>query len=281
MKRSISLLIVLILLFTCGCASGTNMEDQTISVIQGNSRSGLMHCFNSMMTLADIDSEGNFSYRSTGKTTDDSEQMLTSVASEQNSIGYTLFSRLDDTVKAIKVNEVEPSKKNVENGTYMFIAPVNVITSPENENAVVRDFKSWIFSSFGTDIIKEYGIFPLMTDASPFESKNVAGELKIITSSSWTPLVNKLVDEYEKVNTTCVVTVTEYDSQTAISFLTDGAANFAFITRELFESENAKGLENKNLAYDGVAVIVNKKNSIKDMTQKDLISVFSGERTKW
>ncbi len=288
MKKIFAIFLSLTIILLCGCevkqsentSSTPNTSSKTISVIQGQKRSGLMHCFNTIMTLANIDEAGNFSYTSKGIDKDNTNAIINAVASDKNAIGYTLLCRTNDTVKTISIDDVKPTKKSIENGTYPYIVPFNVITSPKNENPVAKDFVSWVFSASAASIVKEYGAFPI-ADGTEYTFSGASGTIKVITSSSWAPLVNKLVDEYKKINTSCTASVTEYDSETGVLFMTDGSADVSFITRELFETENAKGAEAMGLAYDGLVMIVNKKNSTKDLSQADLISIYSGAKTEW
>ena len=49
----------------------------------------------------------------------------------------------------------------------------------------------------------------------------------------------------------------------------------------LQDSETQAGLTSKAIALDGIAIVVNTKNSISDMTVDQIKSVYTGETTKW
>ena len=52
-------------------------------------------------------------------------------------------------------------------------------------------------------------------------------------------------------------------------------------SRELKDSEKSAGLTSQAIALDGIAVVVNAKNSISDMTIDQIKSVYTGETTEW
>ncbi|KXT73847.1 Phosphate ABC transporter, periplasmic phosphate-binding protein PstS [Streptococcus gallolyticus] len=52
-------------------------------------------------------------------------------------------------------------------------------------------------------------------------------------------------------------------------------------SRELEDSEIAQGVNSTVIAMDGIAVIVNKNNTIDNLTSEQVKSIFSGEITTW
>ena len=52
-------------------------------------------------------------------------------------------------------------------------------------------------------------------------------------------------------------------------------------SRELKDSEIEAGLQGQEIALDGIAVIVNNKNSLSDITTDQVKDIYTGEITEW
>ena len=52
-------------------------------------------------------------------------------------------------------------------------------------------------------------------------------------------------------------------------------------SRELKDSETAKGVTATKIAMDGIAVIVNKDNSFSELTSDQIRKIYTGETTQW
>ncbi|MDA7848212.1 substrate-binding domain-containing protein [Sulfurospirillum sp.] len=70
-------------------------------------------------------------------------------------------------------------------------------------------------------------------------------------------------------------------SGSGIKALLSGKTSLAGISRNIKDKERAKELRFFIIAYDAIGVVVNNKNSIKDLTKKQLKKIFSGEITNW
>ena len=55
--------------------------------------------------------------------------VMTSVAAEEGAIGYISLGSLNETVKGIAVDGVEPTVENVKNGSYTIARPFNIVTN--------------------------------------------------------------------------------------------------------------------------------------------------------
>ena len=61
----------------------------------------------------------------------------------------------------------------------------------------------------------------------------------------------------------------------------DGTVDIGMASRELKDSEKSKGLKGTKIAIDGIAVIVNKDNSLDSITSEQVKSIFTGKVTDW
>lgn len=78
----------------------------------------------------------------------------TAVSSDPNAIGYISMGSMDQSVKAVKVDDVEANEENVLNGTYKIARPFNFLTKGE-QSEVVKAFVEWILSSEGQETVSE------------------------------------------------------------------------------------------------------------------------------
>jgi phosphate transport system substrate-binding protein len=106
------------------------------------------------------------------------------------------------------------------------------------------------------------------------------GTLKITGSTSVQPLAQELVDAFKKKNPDVQITVAGGGSSVGIKDVTDGKVNIGQSSRYL-KPEEAKNLKAYVIANDGVAVVVNPQNSIKDITTEQVKKIFKGEITNW
>lgn len=64
-------------------------------------------------------------------------------------------------IKALKLNGIEPSSKNLSNGTYPLSRHLSFIYREENLPEGARDFFTFVFSDEGRNILKSNGYIPL------------------------------------------------------------------------------------------------------------------------
>ncbi len=69
-------------------------------------------------------------------------------------------------------------------------------------------------------------------------------------------------------------------SQKGMDLLSNGLIDIAMVSRDLKEEEKQK-YNFITLAYDGVAIIVNKENSIKGISTNQLRDIYSGKTQNW
>ena len=68
--------------------------------------------------------------------TNSTSVMMTTVAGDENAIGYISLGSLDDTVKAVKIDGVEATVDNVSNDSYKIARPFNILTSFRSRDAI-------------------------------------------------------------------------------------------------------------------------------------------------
>jgi phosphate transport system substrate-binding protein len=87
----------------------------------------------------------------------------------------------------------------------------------------------------------------------------------------------------EAFNADCNASATaEYTGSGAgIEAVTAGTVDIGNASRALKEEEKSAGLAENIVAIDGIAVVVDKENTVTDLTKDQLISIYKGEVTNW
>ena len=276
MKR-IVLTVTILALFITGCATGGGNEIVVVSREEG---SGTRGAFIELFGIEEKDSNGNKVDKTTDEATvvNSTSVVMTTVAGNKNSIGYISLGSLNDTVKAVKVDGVEPTVENIKNNTYKVFRPFNIATR-DDISELAQDFISFILSSDGQKVVEENG-YIAASEKGPYSSTKPSGKIVIAGSSSVTPLMEKLKEAYLKVNTNAEIEIQASDSTTGMKLAMEGTCDIGMASRELKESE-LKSLKPTVIAMDGLAVIVNKENPVSNLTSDQIKGIFKGEITSW
>lgn len=289
MKKFISAALVLAMSLTMLTGCGQKAEDgakesnadDTITVISREDGSGTRGAF---IELFGIQEEENG--EKVDKTTDEASitnstsVMMSSVANDVNGIGYISLGSLNDTVKAVKIDGAEASVDNVKAGNYKIVRPFNIVLG-KKANDAANDFISYIMSSEGQQIIKDNGYISIDDAAPAYAATDATGKIVVGGSSSVSPVMEKLIEAYGKVNSNVKVELQTTDSTTGVSSTVDGSYDIGMASRELKDDETAQGVEAKTIAQDGIAVVVNNENSVDELSSEQVKSIFTGETTSW
>ena len=277
-----------------GCGSNDTAADTTtetaadtaaagaISVLSREDGSGTRGAFVELFGIEEKDADGNKVDMTTedAKITNSTSVMMTTVAGDVNSLGYISLGSLNDTVTAVKIDGVEATADNVSNGTYKIARPFNIATKGEDLSDAAQDFVNYILSKDGQQIITDNGYISV-GEGKEFTSNNASGKLVIAGSSSVTPVMEKLVEAYGKVNANVEIEVQESDSSTGMQSTIDGLCDIGMASRELKDSETEAGLVATEIAKDGIAVIVNNESGITDLTSDQVKQIYTGEILTW
>lgn len=262
-------------------AGSNSPKSQTISVVSREDGSGTRGAFIELFGIEEKDSSG----KKVDKTTDDAtitnstEVMMTTVAGDEAAIGYTSLGALNSSIKALKVDGAEATAANVKSGTYKISRPFNIATKG-NVSDVAQDFINYILSADGQKIVEDKGYIS-EGNKGAFTSNGASGKIVIAGSSSVTPVMEKLAEAYQKVNTGAKIELQESDSTTGMTAAAEGTCDIGMASRELKDSERSAGLTSQSIAIDGIAVIVNNNNSLSNITSEQVKSIFTGETTDW
>ncbi len=278
-----------------GCGSSNSTSETTeegsnttaavvsgvIDVVSREDGSGTRGAFIELFGIETKDADGNKTDRTTADAiiANQTEVMMQNVAGDKNAIGYASLGSVDDSIKVLSIDGAEASTENVLNGSYQISRPFNIATKGELSDAA-QDFVNYILSAEGQKVINDNGYIQIDDKAEAFKSNGATGEITVAGSSSVTPVMEKLKEAYEAVNSGVSITIQESDSTTGMTSTMEGVCDIGMASRDLSEEEAAE-LTPVKIALDGIAVIVNPENALDDLSTEQVCSIFTGEITDW
>ncbi len=212
--------------------------------------------------------------------TNSTSVMLTTVADNEYAIGYVSLGSLDDSVKAVKIDGAEATAENVKSGTYKVSRPFNIAVKEGLDNEVAKDFINFIMSEEGQSVVEE-NHYIAIDDVKPFEGTSPSGKAVIGGSSSVSPVMEKLIEAYNKLNPGAELELQTTDSTTGMTSAVDGSYDIGMASRELKDTELSEGLQATVIATDGIAVIMNKNSSVDNLSSEQVKSIYTGEALTW
>ena len=296
MKKILSIVLALMLVSVAAVAEGE------ITVLTREDGSGTLSAFTELFGIEEMVPEAII--------TNSTAVMMTTVQGNPDAIGYISLGSLNETVKALTIDGVEPSVDTILSGEYTVSRPFNIATGAE-VSEVAQDFINFILSEQGQAVILENGYIPVVTDeaatdeaaaeetteeateetteetteeaaaVTPYASNMAEGNVVVSGSSSVTPVMEKLIEAYATVNPNATVELQQSDSTTGMNNAMNGVCDIGMASRALKDSELEAGLVPTTIAMDGIAVIVNNENTLTGMTSEQVTKVFTGEITNW
>jgi phosphate transport system substrate-binding protein len=108
----------------------------------------------------------------------------------------------------------------------------------------------------------------------------LSGTITEAGSTTVQPLAEKFAAAFMKANPKVTVTIQGGGTGVGIKSAQDGTVDIGAASREL-NAEEAKTLTPWVLARDGIAIIVNPKNTLSGLTRLQVRSIFAGNVTNW
>ena len=252
---------------------------KTISVVTREEGSGTRDAFTELTGVLVKDGDNKTDNTTTSAVTINStEAVITNVKDNEAAIGYISLGSLNDTVKALKIGGVEATADNVKSGDYAISRPFNIAYKGELSD-VAQDFVDYIMSSDGQKIVSDNGYVTVSENAA-YSGKKPSGKISVAGSSSVSPVMEKLAEAYQKVNTNAKVEIQTSDSSAGMQSAMGGTCDIGMASRDLKDEEKS-ALKVETIAKDGIAVIVNNANTCDDLTLDQVKSIYTGETTVW
>lgn len=286
MKKSLKKCLGAVLLMAAGAgsccfAAGKWNKRSQINVISREDGSGTRGAFIEIFGIEKKNAEGKKIDYTTEEAaiTNSTAVMLSSVAGDKYAIGYVSLGSLNNSVKALQIDGAEASVENINNGSYKISRPFNIAVK-DNLSAVATDFVNYILSDEGQNVIAANKYIKVKTPGS-FQTKAPKGKVVVAGSSSVSPVMEKLIEAYKKINPNATLELQTSDSTTGVTNAINGTCDIGMASRSLKSSEKEKGVNEVTIAIDGIAVIVNQENPTVGLTKAQVESIFTGKVEKW
>ncbi len=250
-------------------------QNNTITVVSREDGSGTRGAFTELMG---IDKDGTDRTYAKAEISNSTSVVISTVAGNKNAIGYISLGSLNDSVKAVKVDNVEATVVNVKNGSYKISRPFIIATKDEISD-LAADFIKFILSDDGQAIVSEKYI--TIGGNGAYTASGLSGKVTLAGSTSVSPLMDELTAAYKALNPDVTIEIQQSGSGAGIQSAIEGVCDIGMSSRELKDSEKEAGLTPTVMALDGIAVIVNKDNSVDALSSEQIQSIYVGETTSW
>lgn len=262
-------------------AAGEWDSSNDITIVSREDGSGTRGAFIELFGIEEeVDGEKVDMTTEEAQITNSTSVMMTTVAGDDYAIGYVSLGSLDDSVKAVKIDGAEATAENVKDGTYKVSRPFNIATKSDLDNEVAQDFINFIMSEDGQAVVEDNG-YIAVDDTEAFESAQPSGKCVVGGSSSVSPVMEKLIEAYKAVNPNAEIELQTSDSTTGMTSTVDGSYDIGMASRELKDTEIEQGLVSTVIATDGIAVVVNKNNTIDELSSEQVKAIYTGEALTW
>ena len=115
---------------------------------------------------------------------------------------------------------------------------------------------------------------------TPKDNGQVSGTVSTDGSTSMEKVIGFLSEAYMEENSAVKVTYNPTGSGSGIKAVQAGSCDIGLASRDL-KPEEATEFKGTVVAIDGIAMIVNKENPVKDLTIEQIAALYKGEITNW
>ena len=110
---------------------------------------------------------------------------------------------------------------------------------------------------------------------------DLSGTISMSGSTSMEEMVTALSEAFREANPDVQVNSEFVGSGAGIEAVTAGTVDIGNASRALTDEEKANGIVENIVAIDGIAVVVDPANEVADLTQDQLIQIYTGQVTNW
>lgn len=207
------------------------------------------------------------------------QAVMSNVADNNQMIGYISLGSLNSSVKALKVNNTEPTFETIKGGSYVLARPFNVAYKGELKSEA-GDFMNYLMSNEAQKIVEETGY--VSVDAKgEYKSNGAKGKVVIAGSSSVSPVMEKIAEAYMAENSQVTVEIQTTDSSSGMTAVAEGTCDIGMASRALKDSELDGGLKEEKMAMDGIVIVVSHENTTENLTLDELKSIYTGKKIYW
>ena len=120
---------------------------------------------------------------------------------------------------------------------------------------------------------------PVEEPAAEEPAAELSGTVSTNGSTSMEKVIGALAEQFMADNSGVTVTYDPTGSGTGIEAVSTESCDIGLSSRALKDTET--GLTGTIVALDGIAIIVNAENPVKDLTVEQIAAIFTGEITNW
>lgn len=128
---------------------------------------------------------------------------------------------------------------------------------------------------------QDAGAEDTVDQAEQENTSDLSGTISLAGSTSMEKLCEALSESFMEKYPNITVTVEYTGSGAGLESLAAGSIDVGNSSRHLKDEETATGAVENVVAIDGIAVIVDKENSVTDISAEDLAKIYKGEITNW
>lgn len=273
---SITVTVAVLSLQLCSCHATDD-----ITVITREDGSGTRAAFAELIGAKQLYPSGavSDSISEHAEVTHSTAVVLASVEQNEGAVGYISLCSYSDSVKALRVDGALPSADTVKSGAYK-LARRLYLASLSEPDGVCADFLSFIMSRGGQEIAEKLGYVGCGYIAE-YTPTDISGRMRISGSSSVAPLIERMAEEYRRLNPAVELEIQQSDSSSGISSVISGISDMCMISREPSAQERERGIIPYVVALDAITVIVNRSNRISSVSTEQLRAMYSGEIRRW
>ena len=110
---------------------------------------------------------------------------------------------------------------------------------------------------------------------------DLSGSVATDGSTSMEKVVGALGEAFMEANPDVKFTYNPTGSGSGITAVTEGRCDIGLSSRALTDDEKKQGLKETIIAYDGIAIIVNPENKVKDLKVEQIADIYTGKVKNW
>ncbi|MDG6229633.1 MAG: substrate-binding domain-containing protein [Candidatus Thermoplasmatota archaeon] len=205
------------------------------------------------------------------------------ISQTKGAIGYVGLGYIDNNIKALKVNGIEPTVANVMSQTYPIARNLNMMTDGE-PTGIALEFLNFIDSDDGQAIVEEEGFVPKQSSGPYTTVEGLSGSITIIGSTTVLPITSLAGEAFEALYPEVTIAVSGGGSSVGVTSAGEGTADIGMASREIKSSEIDKypTLVIHVVCSDGIAMIVHPDNDyVDDLTIQQVKDIYLGTYTNW
>lgn len=125
-------------------------------------------------------------------------------------------------------------------------------------------------------------LLALLAVTGAFSANTMANEtVSVSGSTSVTDVMEVLAETYHKANPAVFIEVQGTGSSAGVKAAKNNTSMLGMSSRALKDSEKEAALNETTIAKDGIAVAINPKNSVQNLTKDQIAAIYRGEVKNW